>query len=600
MKNFTAPIETQKVPHNYFAEQIILAHILLNSTNLTLIFNRLNPEVFYIYSHKCIYTAAFNLYTQGQVVNITSVSDKLEEIGVLETIGGSRVLLELVNIVVPSCDLDQYIVILTDKYLRRALIAIAHKISKLGYNTFYSVESLFETAEQMLFSLTQIKPKFGLLPASEVLLETFLEMEKKSNHGVLAGLSTGFFDLDLLTQGFQKSDLIILAGRPSMGKTAFALNLGRNIAELQPFPVAIFSLEMSRQQIIYRFLSTESQIINSRLRSGRITRTEWGLVSKAIEYLATLNIYLDDTPNTSLVDISSKLTRLRSTYGEIGLTIIDYLQLITDTYGKNNRVQELSRITRNLKMLAREFDFPLLVLSQLSRTVESRANKRPLLADLRESGCLAGGSSIYINSLDRFLTIGQLLTKRSSYIVSKSCFSLQTKLSYIRKTFSTGFKSTYILTILGGYKLQLTLTHKLLTTKGWLPLQNLVPRSLVAIFDRYNFPKALDCHLVLSSTRSSIFTYVLSINLSKSIKVYDLSIPELYNFVSNDLFVHNSIEQDADLVLMLYRDNYYSPARETKNVTEIIIAKHRNGPTGTISLIFDPTIASFTNFVLAE
>jgi replicative DNA helicase len=598
MTNVTTPIEKQRLPHNYLAEQIILADILVNSGNLNVIFNRLNPEIFYIYNHQCIYNAALSLHNQGHPINITTVSDKLKEMNVLESIGGGSMLIELVNMIIPSFDIDQYIVLLIDKYLRRSLIGIAYKISNLGYNTFYSVESLFETAEQLLFSLTQIKPKFGLLPASEVLLETFLEMEKKGKYGLIAGLSTGFFDLDSLTQGFQKSDLIILAGRPSMGKTAFALNLARNIAELQPFPVAIFSLEMSRQQIIYRFLSTESQIVNSRLRSGRITRTEWGLVSKAIEYLATLNIYLDDTPNNSIADISSKLTRLRSTYGEIGLTIIDYLQLITDVYYKNNRVQELSRITRNLKMLAREFDFPLVVLSQLSRTVESRANKRPLLSDLRESGCLSGTNNIYLNSLDKFFSLKGLLMKKNSQIESKSHFSLQTKISTIGNSFCTGFKTVYNLTVLGGYKIQLTLNHKLLTTKGWISLKKLEKNSLVGIFDRYNFPKAFSSRSILYSSRVSVFSYILSIKEFKILKVYDLWIPELHNFISNDLFVHNSIEQDADIVLMLYRDNYYSPSRENTNVTEIIIAKHRNGPTGTINLIFDPKIASFTNFVL--
>lgn len=600
MTNFITSLEKQKLPHNPLAEQIILAHILLNSKNLVLIFTRLNPDVFYVYSHRCIYTAAFTLYNQGRPVTITSVSDKLEEMSLLEDIGGTETLVELVNIMSSSFDLDQYIIILMDKYLRRSLISVAYKIYKLGYNSFHSVESLFDTAEQVLFSVTRIKPKFGLLPASEVLLETFLELEKKSNYGGNAGLSTGFFDLDLLTQGLQKSDLIILAGRPSMGKTALALNLGRNIADLQPFPIAIFSLEMSRQQIIYRFLSTESQITNSRLKSGRITPNEWGLVSKAIEYLATLNIYLDDTPNNSIVDIRAKLTRLRSTYGEIGLAIIDYLQLLTDSTQKNNRVQELSRITRELKLLAREFDFPLVVLSQLSRTVESRANKRPLLADLRESGCLSGTSEIYLNNLDQFLILKQLSNKTPNQISSKSAFSLQTQINTIAKSFSTGFKLVYKLDLIGNYRLQLTCTHKLLTTKGWIALKDLEKKALIGLFDRYNFSKTTASSKILSASRVSIFSQIKSIEIVNSVKVYDLWVPELHNFVSNDIFVHNSIEQDADVVLMLYRENYYSTVKENKNVTEVIIAKHRNGPTGTINLIFDPTTASFTNFIVVD
>lgn len=200
-------------------------------------------------------------------------------------------------------------------------------------------------------------------------------MERRSEEGQLAGIPSGFFDLDLLTQGFQKSDLIIIAGRPSMGKTAFALNMARNVADSQDYPVVVFSLEMSRSQIIYRFLSTESGISNSKLRSGSINPNEWKSVSKAIASLSDLNIYLDDKSDITISDIRIKLSGLRSRFGHIGLVIIDYLQLISDLQSKDSRVQELSRITRNLKLLAKEFNVPMIVLSQLSRSVEARTNK---------------------------------------------------------------------------------------------------------------------------------------------------------------------------------------------------------------------------------
>ena len=221
----------------------------------------------------------------------------------------------------------------------------------------------------MLFDVTQKKPNLGLLPASEVLLETFLDLERRSKEGQLIGVPSGFFDLDLLTQGFQKSDLIIIAGRPSMGKTAFALNIARNVADLQSFPVVIFSLEMSRNQIIYRFLSNESGVNNSKLRSGAINANEWRLVSKAINSLSDLSIYLDDKSDITISDIRTKLANLKSRFSNLGLIIIDYLQLISDTKAKDSRVQELSRITRNLKLLAKEFNVPIIVLSQLSRNV---------------------------------------------------------------------------------------------------------------------------------------------------------------------------------------------------------------------------------------
>lgn len=596
----TRALEKQDLPHSELAEQLIIADILINQSHSEVIFTRLTPEVFYTSSYKTIYTAALSLYSQEHQIDITTVSDRLIQMNLLESIGGNEGLIAIANQLLPSGDIEQYIVILIDKYLRRSLVEVAYRISNLGYNTFNSVESLFESAEQILFSLTQIKPKLGLISFSEVLLETFLDLEKKVQFGLSSGASTGFFDLDLLTQGFQKSDLIIIAGRPSMGKTAFALNLARNISELQSFPVAIFSLEMSRQQIIYRFLSTESQISNSRLRSGNITSSEWGLVSKAIEYLLTLRIYLDDTPNNSLADMKTKLVRLKATYGDLGLVIIDYLQLISANSNKSNRVQELSLLTRNLKILARELNIPIIVLSQLSRNVESRYNKRPLLSDLRESGCLASSNEIYLPQIDRFVTIGNLLKFTHFLVISKVDRGLQLAFNRVSRIFSTGYKLVYNCSLLGGYSIQLTANHKLLTTMGWASLSKIMSGTLIATTDKYNLPKTLCKCFNLQISRNLHFSSIIEINCVKHLWVYDVWVPNLGNFISNEILVHNSIEQDADVVLMLYRDDYYTPSRSNTNVTEVIIAKQRNGPTGVINLIFDPKIASFTNFILSD
>nr|BDA99220.1 DNA replication helicase [Hemiselmis andersenii] len=595
-------VEKKPCPHSVLAEQIILTDILLNTYNHDLIFNRLEPEVFYLSNHKYIYEASRHLYFQDKNINLTAVADILTEMSVLDSIGGSSFLVDLVNQIIPIGSIDTYIVLLLDKYLRRSLVDVGIRISRLGYDTSSSIEVLFDQSEQILFSLTHIKPTFGLLSSSEVLLETFVELEAKYKTGSLSGVPSGFFDLDNLTQGFQKSDLIIIAGRPSMGKTAFALNLARNISEVQQYPVSIFSLEMSRQQIIYRFLSVESQIINSRLKSGNITPEEWKLVSKAIEYLATLKIYLDDSPSNSLGDIRSKLTRLKSSQGQIGAVIIDYLQLITDGLSKNNnRVQELSRITRNLKILAREFDTPVIVLSQLSRNVETRVNKRPLLSDLRESGCLSGSSHLYLPQLKKSISLKSLIRKKVSRVLGKSSSGNFTSYTDIKKVFSTGYKRLYLLSLLGKYKLKLTSNHKLLTTKGWIPIKRLQVSSLVAIFDRFNFSKLQsNSNDSLLISKNISFNCIVDIKLLRRCKVYDAWGPSLGNFVSNDIFVHNSIEQDADVVLMLYRENYYSPTEQENNTTEVIIAKQRNGPIGTISLIFDPKLVSFSNFVILD
>lgn len=595
-------LEKKASPHSLFAEQIILSEILLDTVNKELIFTRLVPDVFYLTEHKQIYEAAAKLYSQSSTINLTTISEGLSELSLLDSIGGNSFLMELINHSIPVGNIESHIVLLLDKYLRRSLISVGSKISLLAYEPSYSVETLFDQAEQILFSITHTKPKLGLVPAAEVLLETFVELEKKYIHGSLSGISSGFFDLDLLTQGFQKSDLIIIAGRPSMGKTAFALNLARNMSELQPFPVTIFSLEMSRQQIMYRFLSMESQIMNSRLRSGNISTEEWSLVSKAIGYLASLKIYLDDSPNTSISDIRAKLTRLKSGNGKIGAVIIDYLQLLNDSTYKNNRVQELSKITRNLKILAREFDTPVIVLSQLSRNVETRTNKRPLLADLRESGCLSSNNKLYLANSRISVTLSSLQRTSRIQVLGKLVNHSFLVSHYLKKIFYTGKRNLYKVCVLSGYEIRLTMSHKICTQYGWIKIHKLSYLDLIAVFDNFNFAKTSfsSSYFDGEAYNNMIYTSIVNISFEKMSKVYDIWAPELGNFLCNDILIHNSIEQDADVVLMLYRESYYSSTSTNTNITEIIISKQRNGPVGTINLMFDNKLVSFSNFIILE
>ena len=387
------------LPNSKIAEQVILTHILLNKQGTETIFSRISEEMFYSSDYKIIYQAICDLKKNSIEINFDTVCNILEVTNIKRKniYDYSSLLTELVNQSTKVGELESYLILLLDKYLRRKLILSIEKISKLAYDNSLSLENIFDQAEQLLFDVTQKNNNLGLLPASQVLLETFLDLEKRSKEGQLIGVPSGFFDLDLLTQGFQKSDLIIIAGRPSMGKTAFALNIARNVADLQAFPVVVFSLEMSRNQIIYRLLSNESGITNSKLRSGIIKSNEWRLISKAINSLSDLNIYLDDKSDITISDIKVKLTNLKLRFGGLGIIIIDYLQLISDIQFKDSRVQELSRITRNLKLLAKEFNVPIIVLSQLSRNVESRTNKRPLLSDLRESGCFSEATTLYLS-----------------------------------------------------------------------------------------------------------------------------------------------------------------------------------------------------------
>jgi replicative DNA helicase len=600
MSNSFSSGNTFPFPHNLLAEKIILSELLLNKVKSDLIFARLTPEMFYLKEHQIIYNIGYSLHKECIEININTISDRLGNDTILNDTDNISFLLDIINLVVPFGDLESYIVLIIDKYLRRKLISTLNSISSLALNSSISLENLFDEAESRLLGVTQKKPNLGLVPASEVLLESFIDLEQRAEKGGFLGTPSGFFDLDNITQGFQKSDLVIIAGRPSMGKTAFALNIARNVAELQVHPITIFSLEMSRQQIVYRFLSNESQVINSKLRSGNINTSEWQSVSQAINILSGLKIYLDDTPNISVREIKSKLERLKSKSKDIGLVVIDYLQLLSDVDNKDSRVNELSKITRNLKILAREINVPVLVLSQLSRNVESRTNKRPILSDLRESGCISPTSKIYVSKFNREILISNLSAIPYDNILSFSILELFSKNALKKRIFTTGKKTLYELWLYQKIKLNLTSNHKILTNIGWTNLLNFFSFNLVCALDRKNFVKfPIFYSQKFKRVNPDIFLIgFFYICIVKQSHVYDIWVPTFGNFVVNDCVVHNSIEQDADVVLMLYREDYYNLIKTPNRIADVIIAKHRNGPIGTMHLSFDSNIASFGNLII--
>ncbi len=429
-------------PQNIQAEEVVLGGILLDTDAIGRIADLIKPEAFYINAHKEIYKTALMLHAQGKPTDLTSMSAWLADNGALEKIGGNTKLVELVENVSSTASIEQVANLISDKFIRRQLIKSGNEVVQLGFDQTQKTNEVLDKAEQKIFEISQEKPTKGLTQASEILTTTFNEIEARSLGKEELGIKTLFYDLDALTQGFQKSDLIIVAGRPSMGKTSMVLNMARNVAKSQDLPVCVFSLEMSKEQLTYRLLSLEVGIESGRLKTGRLTPEQWPLLGEGIDSLSQTPIFIDDKPNLSVLEMRALCRRLIAEQKKaLGLIVIDYLQLMEGTT-PDNRVQELSRITRGLKGMARELNVPVIALSQLSRGVESRNNKRPLLSDLRESG---------------------------------------------------------------------------------------------------------------------------------------------------------SIEQDADLVCMIYRDEYYNPETEDKGIAEIIITKNRNGPTNTVKLLFEPQYTRFRN-----
>ena len=435
-------LENSLPPQIIEAEEAILGGILLDSEAMVRVADVLIKDAFYVQAHQEIYHAAMMLHSQGKPTDLMSVSTWLADRSLLEKIGGTTKLAQLLNRTVSAANVDRYATLVMDKYVRRQLISAGHEIVDLGYDTAEELEKVLDESEQKIFRLTQERPQQGLVPISETIIQTFTEIENLHQEIALPGIPSGFYDLDAMTSGFSRSDLIIIAGRPSMGKTSFCLNIAYNIAKEQKLPVAVFSLEMSREQLTQRMLSGEAKIASNRLRSGRISQNEFEPLINAVANLSELPIYIDDTANLSVMQMRSQVRRLQAQQKDkLGLILLDYLQLMEGS-GSDNRVQELSKITRSLKGLAREVNAPIIALSQLSRGVEQRNNKRPMLSDLRESG---------------------------------------------------------------------------------------------------------------------------------------------------------SIEQDADLVIMLYREEYYNPDTPDRGIAEIIITKHRNGPTGTVKLLFKSELTKFEN-----
>ena len=429
-------------PQNIEAEEEILGGIMLDPEAIGRVSNILVTDAFYVSAHKEIYQAALILHNQSKPTDLITLTSWLNDRDMLGRVGGRNKLVTLVDRTVSAINIDMLATLVMEKYLRRQLIKAGNEIVQLGFQTETELPEVLDQAQQKVFGVTQERPQTGLVHIADTLINNFQEIEDRNQGISLPGIPSGFYDLDVLINGgLGRSDLVIIAGRPAMGKTSFSMNIAHYIAASMKLSVAIFSLEMSKEQLSLRLLSSEAKIESSYLKSGRISQNQWENLSRAIGSLSEMPIYIDDTPNITINQMRSQARRLLAEKDmELGLILIDYLQLMEGA--SDNRVQELSKITRSMKGLARELNVPIIALSQLSRGVESRTNKRPMLSDLRESG---------------------------------------------------------------------------------------------------------------------------------------------------------SIEQDADLVLMLYRDEYYNPDSPERGIAEVQIAKHRHGPTGIVKLLFDPQFTQFKN-----
>jgi replicative DNA helicase len=381
-------------PQNIEAERSTLGSMLLEKEAIYKGIEILKPVDFYREAHRVIFEVVTHLANKSEPVDIITVSEELKQRSMLEKVGGVSYLTDLANSVPTAANIAYYAKIVEEKSILRAIINVAANIIGLGYQGTEEVDVILDEAEKQIFQITQKRNVAGFVSLKNILIETFERIEQLyESKGGVTGVPTGFVDLDRMTAGLQPSDLIIIAARPSMGKTTFALNILRNATVELKIPVIIFSLEMSKEQLALKLLCSEAGVDNQRIRTGTLMDADWPRLSHALGRLSDSNMFIDDTPSISALDIRSRARRIKAEHG-LGLIVIDYLQLMQTRGRSENRQQEVSEISRGLKSLARELQIPVIALSQLSRAVEQRADKKPNLSDLRESGSLEQDADI--------------------------------------------------------------------------------------------------------------------------------------------------------------------------------------------------------------
>ena len=389
-------MELGKVPpHDLEAEQAIIGSMLTDRDAVISAIEILKEEDFYREDNKAIYTAILNLYNRAEPIDIITVKSELESMGKFEQVGGLEYLAELPEKVPTTANAMKYIKIVEEKSTLRRLIKTANEIIELGYSPTEDVEDIMEGAEKKIFNIMQEKNQKGYAPIKDVLVESFTKLEELYNRKQhITGVPSGFTELDYRTAGFHGSELILIAARTKKKKTAFALNIATNAAVKANVPVAVFSLEMSKEQLVNRILCSESMVDSNKVRTGKLEEDDWTKLAGAIGPLSEAEIFIDDTPGINITEIRAKCRKLKLEKN-IGMVVIDYLQLIQGSNKRGgSREQEISEISRSLKILAKELDVPVIALSQLSRAAEQRPDHRPMLSDLRESGAIEQDADI--------------------------------------------------------------------------------------------------------------------------------------------------------------------------------------------------------------
>jgi replicative DNA helicase len=593
-RNSTETIPDKLQPHNIEAEEAVLGALLIDPDAILRVATFLQPADFFVERNSWVFEAIRDLHERREPADLVTLSDELERRDQLSEVGGPAYLTSLINATPTSIHVEFYGRIVERTSLLRRLIDAAGQIARLAYDESQDAGEVVDRAEEIIFGVSARKSDQGLRPIRQVMDKFYDRIEYLHQHrGEIIGIPTGLADLDKLLGGLQRSDMLVLAGRPGMGKTSMALSIALQAARRWQKRVAIFSLEMSDEQLVQRLVSAETGIDSQRLRLGDIRDDEWPTFIQATNLLANSLIFIDDTPAISALELRSKARRLHAEHG-LDLLIVDYLQLMRGDFRSENRQQEISFISRSIKSLARELNIPIMALSQLSRQVESRHDKRPMLSDLRESGCLTGDTLVYLPDTGQSVPIRELVENVNFQIMAVNPESWRLEPAPVTHVFPTGVKPVYRLTTQLGRTVRATRNHKFLTIHGWKRLDELHENDRIAI-PRILLSQSTSEEIAGLAESDVYWDKIASIEADGEDEVFDLTVPGLHNFVANNIIVHNSIEQDADVVLFIYRDDVYNPDTEFPNIAEIIVSKHRSGPTGIFSAYFKRQLAQFVD-----
>jgi replicative DNA helicase len=481
------------LPNNVEAERFILGAILLDNATLNQAAEQLKPDDFFLVSHRRIFEKMIGLFELGRGIDPITLQEELRRAAELDLVGGPAYIASLFDGVPRFSNIENYVKIVKGKSMLRRLISASNQVMAKAFDDEDEPEQILDEAERLILSIAEDRIKKGFVHIGDVAARQLSVIEESAGREqMVTGIGTGFSDLDYMTSGLQRGDLIIIAARPSMGKTAFSMNIAQNAATTvqnhgEKAVVGVFSLEMSNEQLVNRLLCSQARVDAHRLRSGYLSKDEWRRLAIGVGELSEAHIYLDDTPGISTLEMRAKARRLKNEQKQIDLLIVDYLQLMTGRGRNESRQQEVSQISRELKMLAKELNVPLIALSQLSRAPETRTgNHKPQLSDLRESGCLAGESRVTMADSGALVPIRDLVGKSgfSVWALNESTFKIES--AVVSRAFSTGYKSVFKLTTKLGRTIKATSNHKLRAFEGWKRLDELTVGEYLAL------PRVLD------------------------------------------------------------------------------------------------------------